>query len=195
MADEQIVNKKNPLVKQPASAPVQVSERVRAGDVIRFVETNLDGSKPVATSIRGIKGVSFMFANAVALRSGFSSRRLNDLSETELNTLEDIILNPSAHSLPLWLVNRRSDPFTGGSSHLTASSLDLSRKTDINEMKRIKSYKGVRHAAGLPVRGQRTRNTSRTGKSVGVQRDKKKAEAKAAAAGKAAAKPAAKGAK
>ena len=198
MADhkpEETVNKKNPLSKKkPEEA--QPQERVRLGDVIRFVETNLDGSRSVESALRGVKGISFMFADAVAKKSGVRGRKLNALSETELSSLEDVILHPAAHNIPVWLFNRRADPFAGTVSHLTASSLDLSRKNDINEMKRVKSYKGVRHAAGLPVRGQRTRNTSRTGKSVGVQRDKKKAEAKAAAATKSApSKPPAKGAK
>jgi small subunit ribosomal protein S13 len=41
-------------------------------------------------------------------------------------------------------------------------------------MKRIKSYKGVRHHLGLKVRGQRTRSTGRHGLVVGVVRAKQK---------------------
>jgi small subunit ribosomal protein S13 len=39
-------------------------------------------------------------------------------------------------------------------------------------MKRIRSYKGVRHSLGLPVRGQRTRSNFRKnkGKVLGVKR-------------------------
>jgi len=33
---------------------------------------------------------------------------------------------------------------------------------NINRLKRIKSYRGMRHSAGLPARGQRTRVNSRT---------------------------------
>ncbi len=35
---------------------------------------------------------------------------------------------------------------------------------DIGRLKRIKSYRGLRHIAGLPVRGQRTRTNARTRK-------------------------------
>lgn len=42
---------------------------------------------------------------------------------------------------------------------------------DIKRMKDIRSYRGIRHKLGLPVRGQRTRHNARTrkgrGKAVG----------------------------
>ena len=43
---------------------------------------------------------------------------------------------------------------------------DLRRQIsdNIDRLKRIKSYRGSRHAAGLPARGQRTRTNSRTGR-------------------------------
>jgi small subunit ribosomal protein S13 len=40
-------------------------------------------------------------------------------------------------------------------------------------MKKIKSYKGIRHMFNLPVRGQRTKGNFRKGKSVGVVRKKR----------------------
>ena len=41
---------------------------------------------------------------------------------------------------------------------------------DINLMKKIRSYKGIRHERGQKVRGQRTKSTGRTGTTVGVKR-------------------------
>lgn len=43
---------------------------------------------------------------------------------------------------------------------------DLRRKVqnDITRLKTIKSYRGVRHTVGLPVRGQKTRSNARTWK-------------------------------
>ena len=73
--------------------------------------------------------------------------------------------------------NRRSDPETGVTSHLYGSDLDMKKEFDIKRMKKIKSYKGIRHTMKLPVRGQRTRSHFRKGgKAVGVM---KKAEAPA----------------
>ena len=58
----------------------------------------------------------------------------------------------------------------GKNLHLTGADLTLSKEVDIKRLKRIKSYRGLRHAIGQPVRGQRTRSHFRTGVSVGVQR-------------------------
>lgn len=43
---------------------------------------------------------------------------------------------------------------------------DLKRRIreDIDRLKAIKSYRGIRHMVGLPVRGQRTKNNARTRK-------------------------------
>ncbi len=59
---------------------------------------------------------------------------------------------------------------------------DLSRVVsgNIKRLKEIKSYRGARHSAGLPSRGQRTRTNARTkrGKKVTVGSGRKKAAAK-----------------
>jgi len=47
---------------------------------------------------------------------------------------------------------------------------------NIRRLQEVKSYRGLRHLAGLPVRGQRTRTNSRTRKgkrkTVGGQKKK-----------------------
>ena len=42
----------------------------------------------------------------------------------------------------------------------------------MNRLKRIRSYRGIRHERGLKVRGQRTRSTGRRGSVVGVKKKK-----------------------
>jgi small subunit ribosomal protein S13 len=54
-------------------------------------------------------------------------------------------------------------------------------REDLDLMKRMRSYKGIRHERGLRVRGQKTRSTGRTGAIVGVSRKKEGAPAPAAA--------------
>lgn len=150
--------------------------------VMRLVETNLEGRKPVADAIRSIMGVGHQFSNAVVHVGGFKGA-LGDLSEADLRRLEDIIAHPEKHGIPAWLYNRRHDPALGGDRHISVSTLDFIQKQDINEMKKIRAYKGVRHGLGLPARGQRTRSSGRGKSVVGVQR--KKAEpAKAGAPAK-----------
>lgn len=59
---------------------------------------------------------------------------------------------------------------------------DLSRTVsgNIKRLKEIKAYRGLRHSAGLPTRGQRTKTNARTkrGKKVTVGSGRKKAAAK-----------------
>jgi small subunit ribosomal protein S13 len=50
------------------------------------------------------------------------------------------------------------------------SDLVLQTKADIDQMKKMKSWKGIRHTYGLKVRGQRTRTTGRKGKAIGVKK-------------------------
>ncbi|MBN2330464.1 MAG: 30S ribosomal protein S13, partial [Candidatus Aenigmarchaeota archaeon] len=108
-------------------------------------------------------------------------KRVGDLSEGELKRIEDIIANPGKHGISPWLCNRRSDPEDGADKHLISAQLELRRKMDINELKKRKCYRGVRHIIGLPVRGQRTRSSFRKAATVGVSRVKAKpAAAKAA---------------
>ena len=140
--------------------------------IVRLVETNIDGRKSVDAAIRSVPGVSFMLSNAIVKKGGFGHKKLGDLSEEDIKRLESIIIHPERHDIPSWLYNRRKEPATGEDKHLSASSLELSQKMDINEMRKLKTFKGVRHSLGLPVRGQRTRSSFRHGKSVGVSRRK-----------------------
>ena len=70
------------------------------------------------------------------------------------------------------MVNRRKDIETGEDRHLVGVDLKFMQEQDIKRMIKIKSYKGVRHMFGLPVRGQRTRSSFRGGRTVGVIRKK-----------------------
>ncbi len=153
------------------SKPAEVQKKPRIQEIIRLVETNLDGGKKVRVAIRDIKGISFMLSNAIAKKIDFAEKRLGELSEMEMKKLEEIIFNPDKFGIPAWLYNRRKDPATGEDKHIGVSKLDLTKKMDIDAMKKMNSYKGVRHIYKLPVRGQRTRSGS-GGKTVGVSKKK-----------------------
>ncbi len=150
---------------------------VRPQQIIRIAETNLDGGKPVGAAIRSVSGVSFVLSNAITRALKLGCKKLGELSEAEQKVLEEAINHPEKLGVPVWMLNRRKDPETGQSFHLVASKLQFSRRMDVNVMKKLKTYKGVRHAAGLPVRGQRTRGSFRTGSIVGVKRKQEPAKA------------------
>lgn len=142
-------------------------------NIIRVMETNLDGNMPVKRAIRRVKGVSFMLSNAIAHTIDFSDRMLGEITDAQIQQLEDVISHPEKHGIPQWMYNRRFDPVSGETKHVVVSNMDFTQKMDINEMKKKKTYKGQRHAVRLTVRGQRTRGSFRKGKQVGVSKKKK----------------------
>lgn len=139
--------------------------------VVRFAGTGLDGTKKVPYALKGIKGVGIRLAQSIVKVAGIDPEaRLGKLSDAELKRIEEVLRKPSAYGIPSWLLNRRRDPRTGEDLHVIGPDLDLRVKEDVGLMKEIRSWKGVRHAQGLKVRGQRTRTTARKGKAIGVSR-------------------------
>ncbi len=142
--------------------------------VIRVIDTDLDGSMKVAYALTRIKGVGTRLAYAVVRAAGVDpDARLGFLSEEDVKRIEDVLRNPLKYGIPPYLLNRQRDPSTGRDIHLLSADLVLQMKEDINFMKRIKCWKGIRHSLGLKVRGQRTRTTGRKGMTVGVRRKKR----------------------
>ena len=142
--------------------------------IIRIHKTDIDGSKPIIYALTKIKGIGISLARAIVLTAGLDPEmRAGYLTNQQVAKLEEIIKNPAAHGIPSWMLNRRKDLKTGKDLHLTGSDLLLTQKEDIDLLKRIKSWRGIRHALGLKVRWQRTRTTGRKGVTVGVRRKRK----------------------
>jgi len=97
--------------------------------------------------------------------------KLGSLNEEEIERIEDAIKNLN-QNIPGWMTNRQRDPETGDNLHLTGPDLEMANREDITKHKKIKSYRGIRHIQGLPVRGQRTRTSFRKGATIGVSRKK-----------------------
>lgn len=51
-------------------------------------------------------------------------------------------------------------------NYVVEGNLRRKRTQDVNRLRDIKCYRGLRHRAGLPVRGQRTRTNARTRKGA-----------------------------
>ena len=139
--------------------------------IIRIKGTDLEGSKKVTYGLTKIKGIGVSMANTIVKLGNLKAdSRLGNLTDAEISKIEDIISDFSKYSIPSRLVNRRKDLESGRDIHLITADLTLSTKNDIDFMKNIRSWKGVRHSLGLKVRGQRTKCTGRTGRSVGVKK-------------------------
>ena len=143
--------------------------------IVRVLNTDLDGTQSVAYALTRIKGIGIRLADAIVKKAGVNpNERLGFLSDSEIERIERIAKDPIGHGIPAWFLNRRKDLETGEDLHLIGSDLELQIKNDIELMKAIKSWRGYRHAYGLKVRGQRTRTTGRTGKTVGVRRKRRR---------------------
>ena len=140
---------------------------------VRIANTDLDGRKNIGNALTKIKGISFMFSNLVCKLAGIDlTKKSGLLSEDETKKLEGVVLAPLKHGAPKWMLNRRFDPEDGRDRHLITANLKYIQDNDVKFMKKMRSYRGMRHASGLPVRGQRTKSNFRRskGKVMGVKR-------------------------
>lgn len=145
----------------------------------RNLRTRVDGNAKVEFGLTQIRGIGRRFAQAIVKIANINPElRIGAVSEKDLNRIEEIILDPVANGIPYWLVNRKKDLRTGKDIHVVGNKLEITIKRDIDRMKKIKSYKGVRHQLHLKVRGQRTKSTGRHGLVVGVLRRRKREQLK-----------------
>ena len=100
-------------------------------------------NKHVNIALTYIFGIGRSSADAICVKTKIDPmRKINDLSQEELNELRNIL---------------ESDYKVEGRLR-TEIALNIKRLTDIG------CYRGVRHRKGLPLRGQRTRTNARTRK-------------------------------
>ena len=135
---------------------------------VRIGQTDLDGTKSVERSLTEMSGIGHRAARLIAQRADVDRRKT--LGALDDDTIEEIVglVEGFAGEVPEWLTNHRNDFFTGEATHETGNDLELTRRQDVNRMKMIDSYKGVRHKRGQKVRGQRTKSTGRTEGTIGV---------------------------
>ncbi|ADV65651.1 30S ribosomal protein S13 [Desulfurococcus mucosus] len=150
-----------------------MSSRESFRQIVRILETDVDGELPLVYGLSEVKGLGYAFSLAVCRVLGLDPRqRTGFLSDDTVKSIEEVVRNPGKYGIPAWIYNRRKDYATGQDLHLTSANLIYYVKEDIEREKRIKSWRGIRHALGLKVRGQRTRTTGRTGVTVGVRKKK-----------------------
>jgi small subunit ribosomal protein S13 len=153
-----------PQAKPMPSKPM-VQESANFKYIVRILNTDLNGKKKVQHALKSVKGVGFALANAACVMANIDpTRRIGDISDEEISKLNTIVAEPLRYGMPEWMANRRNDPETGEVKHLLTTDLDFVKDNDIKLMKKMKSYKGMRHSFGVPVRGQRTRSNFRKNK-------------------------------
>ena len=79
---------------------------------------------------------------------------------------------PLHYVIPDWFLNRQKDVKDGKYSQVLANGLDNKLREDLEQLKKIRAHRGLRHFWGLRVRGQRTNTTGHRGCTVGVSKKK-----------------------
>lgn len=109
--------------------------------MIRIAGVNVDDHKWFAYAITAIKGIGPTSARKIAADLKIPLRtKLKDLSEDRLTEVRNLITN----------------------SYVVEGDLVREVRSNIKRLKDINSWKGLRHKAGLPTRGQSTKNNNRT---------------------------------
>ena len=135
---------------------------------VRIGQTDLDGTKSVERSLMEMNGIGQRTARIIARKAEIDRREvIGKLDDDEIDEIVELVRS-YADEVPEWMVNHQDGYFDGESTHETGNDLQMSRRRDINRMKMIDSYKGIRHKRGQKVRGQRTKSTGRTEGTIGV---------------------------
>jgi small subunit ribosomal protein S13 len=140
--------------------------------MLRMADTDIDGLKPLRTALTAVKGIGNRTAVNICNITGFDpSLKAGFLNAGQQEELRQAI-DDYAQNVPLWMLNRQRDLESGDELHLAGQDLKLMHEDDISRLRSIKCYRGIRHAGGQKVRGQRGRSNGRFGLTLGVQRKK-----------------------
>lgn len=145
--------------------------------IVRVVGSDLVGKKRVDYGLTKIDGIGLRMAGAICKIAGIDrKKKVGYLTEKESEKLNKAVETLQDGGVPQWLYNRKRDYDTGKDIHVIGSDLLMSLRDDLNRLRKIRSYRGIRHERGLPTRGQRTRTGFRGGTTVGVSRRKSDAQ-------------------
>ncbi len=109
----------------------------------RLLGVDIPNDKKSVISLTYLYGVGPATARELCFKAGVDpDKRARDLTDEELSGLAQVIER----------------------DYIVEGGLRRQLQQSISRLKEIKSYRGLRHRLGLPVRGQRTRTNARTRK-------------------------------
>lgn len=125
----------------------------------RVANITLPNDKQIYIGLTAVYGIGINTAKKILNELKIdAAKRVKDLTDTEEQQLNDYI-----------------------STHMTVEgNLQRIVQGNIKRLKDVNAYRGLRHKAGLPVRGQRTRTNARTrkGRAIAVGGAQPKAASK-----------------
>ena len=125
----------------------------------RIASVMIPTDKQVQVALTYVYGIGATTAKAILAEAKIEpTTRVKDLTEADIQKINDLI----------------------NSKYAVEGDLKRLVTNNIKRLKDINSYKGIRHKAGLPVNGQRTRTNARTrkGKAIAVGGAQPKAASK-----------------
>lgn len=165
--------KKEKKAKQPAKEEEQSKKKQHDENfnyIIRIVNTDINGENNIVQGLTQIKGIGRHMATFIADTAGVDRKiKFGNLPEPEIEKLKEVLENLDEYA-PAWMLNYQKDMYTGENMHLISTDVTARLRDDINMMKMIRSYRGVRHELGLKVRGQRSSSNGRKGLALGVSK-------------------------
>ena len=106
----------------------------------RLAGIDIPDNKKVRIALRYIYGIGPKLAESVINETNVDGdKRAKDLTGEEINRIQRVL-----------------------EKHNVEGNLRRLIRENVDRLKRIGSYRGLRHKAGLPTRGQRTRSNART---------------------------------
>ena len=109
----------------------------------RLLGVDIPNDKPTAVSLTYLYGVGPKTARELCHKAGISpTLRARELADDELSRLAALLER----------------------DYVVEGPLRRQLQQNINRLRDVKCYRGIRHRLGLPVRGQRTRTNARTRK-------------------------------
>jgi small subunit ribosomal protein S13 len=171
---EEKEEKKAPLKKAKTKPKVDSAGKELRG-IIRLAGKDVGGEVNLKRALLRVTGIGHTLASAAA---NIIHRELSidpkapvgQLTDDKIEKIDAILFNLQDHKLPKFMLNRNKD-FTGGKDrHVIMNDLVFEVNQDVDREKKMYSWRGYRHAYGQKTRGQKTRNTGRSGMAVGVLR-------------------------
>lgn len=142
------------------------------GRIVRILSKDIEGNTKIYSGLTKVKGISWSLSNSICESLKIDkNKKIGALTKEEIEKITKFMENPK---IPKFLKNRQQDLETGSDKHIIGSNLELTKEFDIKRLKKIRSYRGLRHSVGLPLRGQRTKSNFRKNRSKGVGIKKKK---------------------
>lgn len=116
--------------------------------MIRIVGIDLPEYKKINFALRSVYGIGPKRAADVLQKANVNpDKRTRDLTTEEINRIQRLV-----------------------EQYETEGDLRRSISENIDRLKRIRAYRGLRHMMKLPVRGQRTKTNSRSARGGGRRR-------------------------